>query len=1465
MFERKSMLTVSAVTWSTCCGALLAACVLTVPLSADDKATALFDGKSLDGWNVLDSDKQWWTVADGAIVGGSLTENVTRNTFVASDESFQNFDLKLKIRIQGTDGFINSGVQIRSVRVPDSSEMSGYQVDVGDGWWGKIYDESRRNKVVGEAANLQAVNDAIRPGDWNEYRILAEGRRIRSWINDVPALDYTEADQSIPLDGHIGFQVHGGGKALVQVKDVTIERLPPTLNAPTWADVQRSPPAKQPRHDKDKVQSQMDIQSPPRSPEEELRGFTVPEGFEVELVAAETDGVGKFVDVAFDAAGRMWTMTALEYPVDANENAEASARLFAEGGCDKVLVFDQPFASPVPPPRVFAEGLVMPLSVLPYKDGAFIQYGQEIRFYRDTDGDGVADTHEAVLAGFGTQDSHLFPHQFTRAPGGWILTAQGLFNYSKVRRPDGQAFLSGASEIDFNQCKLARFRPTGSDFELLTAGPNNIWGLTISREGETWLQEANDLGCPIIPYEPGGHYPTGSPERLRPYQPLIPPTLSPPQMGGTGLSGLALADDTDGWPAPWGMKDAEADSPRIFYLANPITSRIQSIAATRQGERYRYEKLPDFLISEDPKFRPVAIQFGPDGCLYVTDWYNKIISHNEVPRNHPERDKSRGRIWRIRHESQSRATPPNLKALPAEALLAHLGAANARIADMAWQEIVDRNATELVPQLKQFVENQRLSADKRLGALWALEGLASVPTSLLMALADSPNANLRHEAVRIAAAQSRPEAEFLAVAAVLMDDPAPNVRAALGDALRRVPDAGPEVIALMLRLGKAPLPGESWESYDREFERFLARWAMERNGQAVQDFLASPRGQQMPLENRVLATLALEGAASATALAQLMPQLQRPLTEEEIRTLANHFTEPAVGAAMVQLLNHPQSRDTTLRTLLTLRTNLDTTPLQGAIVSATRALWEQASSDEARLLALQVTGAFRLRELDASIAEFASSPQIKPELKLAALRSLRELGSQECETLAALALSNDESQPVRDAALAALSDSPSEKAAATIGQLLVQLSFEQRASVIARMATSRNGSLALLAAVENETIAPEDISPESLANMLALLPDHQAVKQLWNDVAGQVRRVLRLAGGKQDYVQSPITLSGPFTVECWVRLNPGITNADGILGHPDVLSMNFYDETFRVWIAGRGDIAIATRKMTPDTWTHLAVTRDAEGTIRIYVNGDLSTESTERNTSPLAGLHVGRTAIRDRGTDGVLAEFRIWDVARSPNQIRDNFDRSFAGEERPDGLAHYFAGTDWGTLSGNAQVQPTLEGPLLLDAEQAKRQTALFAKYRQLAEQPGDAAAGQVRFTKTCLVCHQHRGTGGKLGPALDGIGLTGTESLLRNILTPSAAMEGGYRTYQVLTYSGQVIQGMLVSQDEHAVILRQPEIADKRILKSDIERAGFTSLSVMPLRLLDDLQPQDVSDLFAHLRSLKQSVTSVPSQPGAE
>lgn len=186
----------------------------------------LTDGRTFSGW-VGDTNKTW-RMEDGAFVGGTLERKVPQNEFLRTTRSFTNFVLKVKFKLVGTDagGFINGGVQVRSepAKTPPN-EMVGYQCDIGEGWWGALYDESRRNKVLIKP-DPKAVEKALKKNDWNQYVIRCEGKRIRTSINGVEMIDYTEADDSLPQFGLIGLQVHGGGPAVASYKDVLVEELP---------------------------------------------------------------------------------------------------------------------------------------------------------------------------------------------------------------------------------------------------------------------------------------------------------------------------------------------------------------------------------------------------------------------------------------------------------------------------------------------------------------------------------------------------------------------------------------------------------------------------------------------------------------------------------------------------------------------------------------------------------------------------------------------------------------------------------------------------------------------------------------------------------------------------------------------------------------------------------------------------------------------------------------------------------------------------------------------------------------------------------------------------------------------------------------------------------------------------------------------------------------------------------------
>ena len=184
----------------------------------------LFDGRTFAGWN--GDTNHTWHIEDGALVGGSLKENVKQNEFLCTERMFTNFVLRLKFKLVGKSGAPNAGIQVRSLRTKNPpNEMSGYQADLGEpAYYGCLYDESRRNKILAQS-NTSEVEKVLKKGEWNDYEIRCEGRRIRLLINGMQTVDYAEPDETIPQFGLIGLQIHGGAVAEVAYKEIVLTEL----------------------------------------------------------------------------------------------------------------------------------------------------------------------------------------------------------------------------------------------------------------------------------------------------------------------------------------------------------------------------------------------------------------------------------------------------------------------------------------------------------------------------------------------------------------------------------------------------------------------------------------------------------------------------------------------------------------------------------------------------------------------------------------------------------------------------------------------------------------------------------------------------------------------------------------------------------------------------------------------------------------------------------------------------------------------------------------------------------------------------------------------------------------------------------------------------------------------------------------------------------------------------------------
>ncbi len=184
--------------------------------------TSLFDGKTFKNW---EGDEKTFRIEDGAIVGGQLKEKIPHNVFLASTKEYKNFELRLKFKVIGDDK-ANAGIQFRSRRIPNHHEMIGYQADLGSGYWGALYDESRRKKMLAGQDKQDEVLKVLKKGEWNDYRIRAEGKHIQLWINGVQSVDYNEPDDAIEQNGFIALQIHSGNPTEAWYKEIVIEELP---------------------------------------------------------------------------------------------------------------------------------------------------------------------------------------------------------------------------------------------------------------------------------------------------------------------------------------------------------------------------------------------------------------------------------------------------------------------------------------------------------------------------------------------------------------------------------------------------------------------------------------------------------------------------------------------------------------------------------------------------------------------------------------------------------------------------------------------------------------------------------------------------------------------------------------------------------------------------------------------------------------------------------------------------------------------------------------------------------------------------------------------------------------------------------------------------------------------------------------------------------------------------------------
>jgi putative heme-binding domain-containing protein len=426
--------------------------------------------------------------------------------------------------------------------------------------------------------------------------------------------------------------------------------------------------------------------TPHLPPAEERAKFKVPDGFEVQLVAAEPD-IAKPINMAFDARGRLWVTCTVEYPYEAPEGkGRDTVKILSDFGPDGR-------ARNV---NTFAEGLNIPIGILPYQDGCIVYSIPNIWMLRDTDGDGKCDKREVLYSGFGHRDTHGMVNGFFHGFDGWVYACHGYLNDSMVKGKDGH-------EITMNSGNVFRFRPDGSRVELFAKGQVNPFGSCMDKWGN--LYTACCHSKPITLVLRGACYESfGKPHDGLGYG----PAMVHQYRGSTALCGLAWYE-ADHFPKPY---------QECFYLGDVVNNCVNRFTMSWKGATPTAKQAEDFLTSSDPWFRPCDIKLGPDGALYVADFYNRIIGHYEVPLGHPGRDRTSGRIWRIvRTDKKLGAIADRTKSSP-EQLTDDLYSKNIALRFLAMHRLVEEGKPA-VGALREFFDEPS-QATARSAALWSL-------------------------------------------------------------------------------------------------------------------------------------------------------------------------------------------------------------------------------------------------------------------------------------------------------------------------------------------------------------------------------------------------------------------------------------------------------------------------------------------------------------------------------------------------------------------------------------------------------------------------------------------------------------------------------------------------------------------------------------------------------------------------
>lgn len=778
------------------------------------------------------------------------------------------------------------------------------------------------------------------------------------------------------------------------------------------------------------AQNATEIPNP--DPELERRTFQVAPGFEVNLFAADPL-LAKPIQMNFDPAGRLWVATSELYPQilpgqKANDKIIILTDTKGVGRADKI--------------SVFADGLMIPTGVAPGNGGAYVANSTELLHLSDTDGDGKADTRRVILSGFGTEDTHHILHTLQWGPEGFLYFNQSIYIHSHIETPYGVRRLGAGG--------IWQFRPDNLQLEVLARGFVNSWGHQLDAWGQSFATDGA-YGEGINYIVPGAYYVTAAgASRI----------LGGMNPGSPKHCGLEIVSGR-GFPSDW--------------QGNMITNdfrghRVCRFAVTPEGSGYTSQEMPEVIKSAHQAFRPVDVKMGPDGALYIADWYNPIIQHGEVDFRDPRRDHTRGRIWRV--TAKDRPPLPALKLVSASTtdLLEALKAPEAWTRTQAKRVLYERGPV-VVAALDSWVQNldphEPNHEHNTLQALWTYQTLGIPKADLLKKMLKAKDHRVRAAATRVLNFWYAQVENAFGLTKGLLADPHPQVRL---EAVRTIAKTrSPE--SLQAALGVLDLPMDNYLDY--------ALWLTVR--ELEPNWFPSFRAGTLDLSKQprklIFALKAIASAEVARPLMQMLEAGKLPRDQEtEVLTLVASVGNPAELEAVVsQIIRKPGPKAVDLTRILdALEQAINARKVKPAGDLGRIAQFFQAQDLGVRERAMRLAGRWKLEGLRRNLTEQVLDNKAAASVQLAAIDGLAYLGGGESIRKLDELVRGKQAISLRSHACAALASLDLKKASACAVFLLGQNAAGwDPDEVVKRIVQQKKGPEALTTALTNATISTD--------------------------------------------------------------------------------------------------------------------------------------------------------------------------------------------------------------------------------------------------------------------------------------------------------------------------------------------------------------------------------------------------------